>query len=45
MGVIEKANRLNEDAQNALLKTFEEPPAGVCLILAADDITPSCPRS
>jgi DNA polymerase-3 subunit delta' len=37
VGVIEKAHRLNEDAQNALLKTLEEPPAAVVLVLAADD--------
>ena len=37
VAVIEHANRLNPDAQNALLKTLEEPPARVCLILAADD--------
>jgi DNA polymerase-3 subunit delta' len=37
IGIIEKAHRLNEDAQNALLKTLEEPPAATVLILAADD--------
>ena len=37
VAVIEHANKLNPDAQNALLKTLEEPPAKVCLILAADD--------
>jgi DNA polymerase III delta' subunit len=37
VGVLEKAHRLNEDAQNALLKTLEEPPAAVVLVLAADD--------
>jgi hypothetical protein len=37
IAVIEKAHRLNEDAQNALLKTLEEPPAAVVLVLAADD--------
>ena len=37
VAVIESAHRLNEDAQNALLKTLEEPPAGVTILLAADD--------
>lgn len=37
VAVVERAHRLNPDAQNALLKTLEEPPAAVCLILAADD--------
>lgn len=37
VAIIEHAHRLNPDAQNALLKTLEEPPARVCLILAADD--------
>lgn len=37
VAIIEGAHRLNIDAQNALLKTLEEPPARVALILAADD--------
>lgn len=37
LGLVEKAHRLNDDAQNALLKTLEEPPAAVVLVLAADD--------
>jgi DNA polymerase III delta' subunit len=37
IAVIEKAHRLNDDAQNALLKTLEEPPAAVVIVLAADD--------
>ena len=37
LAIVEHAHRLNLDAQNALLKTLEEPPAAVCLILAADD--------
>lgn len=37
VAIIENAQRLNIDAQNALLKTLEEPPARVALILAADD--------
>lgn len=36
VAVVEGAHRLNEDAQNALLKTLEEPPAGVTLVLCAD---------
>ena len=35
--VIEQAHRLNDDAQNALLKMLEEPPAGVTIVLCADD--------
>jgi DNA polymerase-3 subunit delta' len=37
VAIVEQAHRMNPDAQNALLKTLEEPPAGVCLILAVDD--------
>jgi DNA polymerase-3 subunit delta' len=37
VAVVEGAHRLNEDAQNALLKTLEEPPAGATLILCADE--------
>jgi len=37
VAVIERADRMNEDAQSALLKTLEEPPAGVTIILCADD--------
>lgn len=37
VAIVERAHRLNEDAQNALLKLLEEPPAGVTLILCADD--------
>jgi DNA polymerase-3 subunit delta' len=37
VAVIEAAHRMNEDAQGALLKTLEEPPAGVTLILCADE--------
>ena len=36
VAVIEGADRMNEDAQSALLKTLEEPPAGVTIILCAD---------
>jgi len=37
VAVIERAHRMNEDAQNALLKMLEEPPAGVVIVLCADD--------
>jgi DNA polymerase-3 subunit delta' len=37
VAVIEGAHRMNEDAQNALLKTLEEPPPGVVIVLCADD--------
>ena len=35
VAIVEGAHRLNEDAQNALLKTLEEPPPGATLILCA----------
>ena len=38
VAVLERAQRLNLDAQNALLKTLEEPPAQVVIVLAADDL-------
>ena len=37
IAIVESAHRLNDDAQNALLKTLEEPPAGVVIVLCADD--------
>lgn len=37
VALVEQAQRLNQDAQNALLKTLEEPGRRVCLILAADE--------
>ncbi len=37
VALVEGAHRLNEDAQNALLKTLEEPPASATLILCADE--------
>jgi hypothetical protein len=37
VAVIERADRMNEDAQTALLKTLEEPPAGVTIVLCADE--------
>ena len=36
IGIVESAQRMNEDAQAALLKTLEEPAAGVVLVLCAD---------
>ena len=43
VAVIESAQRMNEDAQAALLKTLEEPPAGVVLVLCADAEEPLLP--
>jgi DNA polymerase-3 subunit delta' len=37
VAIVEQAHRLNEDAQNAFLKMLEEPPAGVTIVLCADD--------
>jgi DNA polymerase-3 subunit delta' len=37
VAIVEQAERMNEDAQNALLKLLEEPPAGTVLILCAGD--------
>ncbi|HEY6057294.1 MAG TPA: DNA polymerase III subunit delta', partial [Candidatus Limnocylindrales bacterium] len=37
VAIIESAHRMNEDAQNALLKTLEEPPDGVTIVLCADE--------
>ena len=36
VAIVEAADRMNEDAQSALLKTLEEPPPGVTIILCAD---------
>ncbi|HEV8403936.1 MAG TPA: hypothetical protein VGQ31_12980 [Candidatus Limnocylindrales bacterium] len=36
VAIIEAADRMNEDAQSALLKTLEEPPGGVTIALCAD---------
>ncbi len=36
VAIIEGADRMNEDAQSALLKTLEEPLAGVTIVLCAD---------
>jgi hypothetical protein len=43
IAIIEAAHRLNEDAQAALLKTLEEPPSGVTMILCADAEEPLLP--
>ncbi len=37
VAIVEHADRMNDDAQNALLKTLEEPPTGVTLVLCADE--------
>lgn len=37
VAIIESAHRLNPDAQNALLKTLEEPVGRACMVLCADD--------
>lgn len=36
VAIVEGADRMNEDAQSALLKTLEEPPGRVTIILCAD---------
>ena len=36
VAIVEGAERMNEDAQSALLKTLEEPPPGVTIVLCAD---------
>jgi DNA polymerase III delta' subunit len=43
IAIIDAAHRMNEDAQAALLKTLEEPPSGVTLILCADAEEPLLP--
>ena len=37
VAILERADRLTDDAQTALLKTLEEPPAAVTIVLCADD--------
>lgn len=37
VAIVESAHRMNDDAQNALLRTLEEPPPGVVIVLCADD--------
>ncbi|KAA3607942.1 MAG: hypothetical protein DWQ01_12725 [Planctomycetota bacterium] len=41
--LILEADRMNPDAQAALLKTSEEPPAGTLLLLTAKDLSPLLP--
>ena len=43
VAVIESAQRMHDDAQAALLKTLEEPPSGVTLVLCADAEEPLLP--
>jgi DNA polymerase III delta' subunit len=43
IAIVASAQRLNPDAQNALLKTLEEPGPATCLILCADDDAPLLP--
>ena len=43
VAIVEAAHRMNDDAQAALLKTLEEPPVGVTLILCADAEEPLLP--
>jgi DNA polymerase III delta' subunit len=43
IAIITAAQRLNPDAQNALLKPLEEPGPRTCLILCADDAAPLLP--
>ena len=37
VAIVEARHRMNEDAQGAILKTLEEPPAGVTIVLCADE--------
>ena len=37
VAIVERAERMTEDAQSALLKTLEEPPARTTIILCTDD--------
>jgi hypothetical protein len=43
VAIVEAAQRMNEDAQAAILKTLEEPPAGVTIVLCADAEEPLLP--
>ncbi len=43
IAIITSAQRMNPDAQNALLKTLEEPGPATCLMLCADDAAPLLP--
>jgi DNA polymerase-3 subunit delta' len=37
VAIVERADRMGDDAQTALLKTLEEPPPGTTIVLCADD--------
>src|SRR5918999_15156 len=43
VAIVSAAQRMNPDAQNALLKTLEEPGPDTCIILCADEIAPLLP--
>jgi DNA polymerase-3 subunit delta' len=43
VAIIRAAQRLNPDAQNAILKTLEEPGPAITLVLCADDTAPLLP--
>ena len=43
VAIVESAHRMNEDAQAALLKTLEEPPARTTIVLCADSEEPLLP--
>lgn len=43
IALITAAQRMNLDAQNALLKTLEEPGPATCLVLCADEAAPLLP--
>jgi DNA polymerase-3 subunit delta' len=43
VAIVESAQRMNDDAQAALLKTLEEPPAATTIVLCADAEEPLLP--
>jgi DNA polymerase-3 subunit delta' len=43
VAIVESAQRMNDDAQAALLKTLEEPPTGATIMLCADSEEPLLP--
>jgi DNA polymerase III subunit delta' len=43
VAIVSAAQRMNPDAQNALLKTLEEPGPRTCIILCADELAPLLP--
>lgn len=43
VAIVVSADRMNPDAQNALLKTLEEPVGAACIVLCADDQAPILP--